>query len=229
MRRHATALCTLLFLARAHAQVSGSVTVVSDDRYRGYSLSGGEPSAQLALDYDGHGGWYAGSLAASVRPDGVPRPQWLAYLGIARPLRPGLDWDAGIRYSTVAGDADYRYAEWYLGLAAERYSLRLSYARHYFGQHAPAFYVSLDRSWPLGDRLRVLGHLGLLRRDGALAYEGRHYRADARLGLAVDWRHLELQLAWTVARGSDGPYPFGYPTGRAAARQAWVLSCSRSW
>lgn len=203
--------------------------MVSDDRFRGLSLSDGRPSAQLAVDYDGRGGWYMGALASSVRPEGVPRVQWLAYLGVAQALRPGLDWDVGVQYTRVAGEADYRYAELYAGITAERYSLRLYYARRYFGQRAPALYASLDRSWPVSGRWRLLGHLGLLRRSGILPGDSGRYRSDARLGLGVDWRHLQLQLAWTFVRGSDEPYPFDYATGRAAAREGWVFSCSRSW
>jgi uncharacterized protein (TIGR02001 family) len=202
--------------------------VVSDDRFRGFSLSDGKPSAQLAIDYDGRGGWYMGALAASVRPEGVPRVQWLAFLGIARPLRAGLDWDAGVQYTTIGGDADYRYAEYYVGLAADHYSLRLYYARHFLGADTPTLYASLDRSWPLSGRWRLLGHVGLLRRNGAIDHGSGRYRADGRLGVGLDWRHFELQLAWTVARGSDGPYPFGYDT-RRATRQVWVVSCSHSW
>lgn len=215
-------------MASTSAQVSGSATVVSDYRFRGLSLSDGQPSAQLGVAYDGRGGWYAGAMTAGVRPEGSLRAQLLAYAGFARPLRPGLNWDVGAQYSTVAGDGAYRYAEAYLGVSAERYSLRLSYARHYLGQDAPALYASFERAWPLSERLRLLGHLGLLRRNGRLGRGDGRYREDARLGLGLSWHHLQWQLAWTLARGSEEPYPFGY-AGREPARQGWVLSCSRSW
>jgi uncharacterized protein (TIGR02001 family) len=224
------ALSLLLFTTAAGAQVSGSATLLSDYRYRGVTLSDGRPAAQVALAYDGKDGGYAGLLAASVRPDGQTRAQVLAYLGIARPLRVGLDWEAGVEYSAIAGDTEYDYPEFYLGLASERSSLRLHYARHYFGQHLPVLYAELDHTWPLGGRWLLLAHLGLLRRGGpAHPEDGGRYRTDARLGLGRDWHGYDLQLAWTIARGGLEAYPFGESYESRPARQAWVLSVSRSW
>lgn len=229
MRRHAIALSALLFTTTAGAQVSGSVAALSDYRFRGVSLSDGRPAAQLSIAYDGNAGWYAGMLAASVRPDERTRVLLQAYLGIARPLRAGVEWEAGAEYSAVPDDAGYRYPEFYLGLVTDRSSLRLYYARRYFGQPVPTLYAALEHSWPLTDRLQLRGHLGLLRREGPSAYGSGRYRTDARVGLGYNWRGYDLQLAWTLARGSREPYPFGYPYDRPPARQAWVLSCSRSW
>lgn len=229
MLRHATALSALLFTATAGAQVSGSAALVSDDRYRGVSLSDGQPAAQLSLAYDGAGGWYAGALVSSVRPEHHLHPQLLGYLGLVRPLRRDWNWEAGAQYTTVPGRRDYSYPELYVGLATDQSSLRLSYARHYFGQPAPGLYAAYEHSWRLGDRLRLLGHVGLLRRNGADPDGSTRYRADARAGLSLSWRDYDLQLAWTITRGSDAPYAFGYAEGRSPARQGWVFSGSRSW
>lgn len=229
MRRYATALVSLLLIAGARAQVSGSVTLASDYRYRGLSLSDERPAAELGVAYDGAAGWYAGAMVATVRPEGGLRLQLMGYAGVARPLRSGLDWDVGVQYTTVAGDARYRYPEAYLGLDAERGSVRLAYARRYFGQPSPALYLALDHRWPLPGQLRLLGHLGVLRHNGKLRYDSTHYRFDGRIGLGLDWHHAQLQLAWTVVRGSEGPYPFGYRERDEPARQAWVLSFSRAW
>lgn len=229
VRRHAIALSALLLTTTAGAQVSGSAALLSDYRFRGISLSDGRPAAQFSVAYDGNAGWYVGMLVASVRPDDRTRAQVLAYLGIARPLRDGLDWDAGVEYSAIAGDSAYRYGELYLGLAADRSSLRVYYARHYFGQRAAALYGAIEHTWPLTDRLHLLAHLGLLRRAGATGYDTGRYRADARLGLGLDWRGYDLQLARTIARGSEEPYPFGASYDDRRTRQGWMLSLSRSW
>lgn len=224
------ALSLLLFTTAAGAQVSGSAALLSDYRYRGVSLSDGRPAAQVSLAFDGKGGWYAGLLAASVRPDGQTRTQVLAYLGVARPLRAGLDWDAGIEYSAIAGDSGYDYPQFYLGLASGRSSLRLYYARHYFGQPLPVVYAELDHTWPLGGRWLLLAHMGLLRREGpTYPRDSGRYRTDTRLGLGLDWHGYDLQLAWTAARGGLGTYPFVEPYDGPPPRQAWVLSLSRSW
>lgn len=229
MLRQAIALSALLFMTTASAQVSGSVALVSDYRFRGISLSDERPAAQLGVAYDGRNDWYAGALVSVVRPSQQARAQWLTYLGMTRPLRAGLDWEAGLEYASIAGDSRYAYPEAYLGLGSEHYSLRVYYARNYFGQGPPALYAALDRNWRLSDRLRLLGHVGLLRRNGGGDPGSSPYRADARIGLAETWRDYHLQLFWTIVRGSDEPHPFGYRRDDRARRQAWGISCSRSW
>lgn len=229
MLRQAIALSALLFMTTARAQVSGSVALVSDYRFRGISLSDERPAAQLGVAYDGRGDWYAGALVSVVRPSQQARAQWLTYLGMTRPLRASLDWEAGLEYASIAGDSGYAYPEAYLGLASEHYNLRVYYARNYFGQGSPALYAALDRHWRLSERLRLLAHVGLLRRNGGGDFESNHYRADARIGLAATWRDYHLQLFWTIVRGSDEPYPFDYSRDDRARREAWGISCSRSW
>ena len=229
MLRHAIALSALLFTTAAGAQVSGSAALVSDYRFRGISLSHEQPAAQVSVAYDATGGWYAGALAASVKPERDSRAQLLAYLGVVRPLRSNLNWEAGVDYATIAGDTGYAYPEAYLGLSNDHYSGRLYYARHYFGQNWPTLYAMLDRSWRITDHLRVLAHLGLLRRNGAADYAPSHYRVDARAGVAMTWRDFHLQLFWTITRGSDAPRPFPYTADAHPARQRWGISVSRSW
>ncbi|MFC5524841.1 TorF family putative porin [Rhodanobacter ginsengisoli] len=229
MLRRAIALSALLFTTAASAQVSGSVALVSDYRFRGVSLSDERPAAQLALAYDQRDGWYAGMLASTVRPSGTLRTQLLTYLGLARPLGAGLDWEAGVDYASIVGEGRYDYSEAYVGLSTEHYSGRLYYTPHDFGQPSPALYATIDRHWQLTDRLRLLGHLGLLRRNGHADDESSHYRADARAGLGMTWRDYHLQLFWTIVHGSDAPYPFGYRPGSQPARQVWGVSLSRSW
>ena len=47
----------LSLAANASGEVSGTVTVVSDYRYRGVSLSDNEPAVQLGIAYDEARGW----------------------------------------------------------------------------------------------------------------------------------------------------------------------------
>ena len=63
--------CTVgLWLALASvdvaAQISGTVSLVSNYRFRGISLSADEPAAQLGIAYDDATGWYAGGFASTV-------------------------------------------------------------------------------------------------------------------------------------------------------------------
>lgn len=234
MLRHAVVLCALLCAGEAHAQVSGSVTLLSDYRYRGISLSDGDPAAQVALNWDGPGGVYAGTLASSVRMgrSSGTGAQLLPYLGYAHRLRPGLSWDVGVVYAAFTGDRGYDYAEAYAGLAGERFGLRLHYSHRYFGEGPPVLYAEGNGSFPLSPRVRLLGHIGVLRRNGGSGrYSGEansRYRYDASVGAGLTLGAYDLQLR-RVASGGGVYYRFGYPAHGAAVDDAWTLSVSRTW
>lgn len=236
MLRNAVVLCALFCAGAASAQVSGSFALLSDYRYRGVSLSDGDPAAQLALNWDGPGGVYAGTLASGVRLAGDAgmraQLQLLPYLGYARRLRPGLSWDVGADYAAFTGDRGYDYAEAYAGLAGERLGLRLHYAHRYFGEGPPVLYAEGNGSLPLSPRLRLLGHLGVLRRNGGNGRYGgeapSRYRYDASAGAGLTLGAYDLQLRRIANRGG-AYYRFGYPARAAAVDDAWTLSVSRTW
>src|SRR4051794_25476402 len=91
----------LSFTSPAAAQVGTSVSVFSDNRFRGYSLSGGRPVGILDLSYDAPNGFYAalsGSVVAT-RHDGL-RPLGIQLNGgYAKRLSSGLTVDAGVTHS----------------------------------------------------------------------------------------------------------------------------------
>ena len=233
MLRGAVALWTLLCASEACAQVSGSVTLVSDYRYRGISLSDGQPTAQLSIAYDRPDGWYTGAFASRVqfRPRSSDETQLLTYLGYARRTGGGLSWELGAEYAAFTGRYDYDYPEVYVGLASDRIGGRIYYARRYYGMDAPQVYAELNGAHELSDRLRLLAHLGWSRHNGSgrTTYGTDRHRFDARLGIGAVLDGFDLQLAWVTTDGSDDAYAPIPPIGSGAANQTWVLSLSRSW
>ena len=222
MPRCLFALWAALSASAVCAQVTGSVGVVSDDRFRGVSLSDAQPALQLDLDAQGGNGWYAGGFASSIR---IARPaaQVVAYFGRAwRAWRANADWnwDAGFAYARFGGRArDYSYPEIYIGATHGDLAARLSYSNDYFGQHRSSLYAELNATHAFTRRLRWLGHLGVLR-SGA-----DHYRGDARIGLGFDVAGFDVQAARTFGAGSGVAYPL---YGRAV-RAAWVFGVTRAW
>jgi uncharacterized protein (TIGR02001 family) len=208
----------------AWAQVSGSVALVSDYRYRGVSESGERPALQASLAYDAPSGWYAGAFVSTMArgEEAGTGLRALSYLGYARSLREGYAWDAGFTYSADLGRTGYDYPEVHLGLTGERFSARLSWAEDYFGQSHRAVYGELELWQPLAEGLRLLGHLGLLRLTPGSAGADRA-RADLRAGIAMDLGPYALALSWV---GRDGP-PLTYPAGDPGGQSALVLSLSR--
>jgi uncharacterized protein (TIGR02001 family) len=218
-------LWLLMCAGACRAQAAGSVAVVSDYRYRGISLSDGEPALQLQLDRDFASGAYAGLMLSSVRVYDTAGMQWLPYAGIVRE-RSGLRWEAGVQYHgfTVRG---LDFVQWFAGVGGERVQARLHYAPRYFGA-IPAWYLEVDAQQRLSERWRLLGHAGVLRVGGHEddADEDR-LRSDLRIGVAAAWRAVDVQLAWVHACcAEDYRGGHGYP---GPDRQAWVLQLAHRW
>jgi uncharacterized protein (TIGR02001 family) len=225
--RGAVALWVLFFAVGACAQVSGSLTLVSDYRYRGISLSDEQPAAQVSIAYDHSSGWYAGAFASTVDLANQSRRdlQLLSYVGYARRARPGLSWEVGAGYSAFTGARGYDYPEVFWGVTSDRVSARIYYAPDYFGQGPAALYVELNGTRPLTDRLHLLGHIGVLRLGSrsAATYGSGRYRFDGQAGIGIDLDGVSIQLAWVATATANA----AYPASESRTRNALVVSVSR--
>ena len=208
----------------AHAQVSGSVGAVSDYRYRGYSLSAGDPTLQAGIAWDGASGAYAGLFASGVRHGGSGDTLWIPYAGYARRDRQGRSWDIGVRYSHFADAGYFDYPELHVGVSFRHVALRVHYAHEYFGGASSA-YVGIDGDVPLAERLRLLLHAGAAH---ALDGGGEGSRDDARIGLSWTSRACDVTMTWHVVGGGDAD-PYYYAPWNPDDRQGWVLGCVHRW
>ena len=228
--RHAVALWFALVAANVSAQVSGSLALVSDYRFRGVSLSHNKPAAQLGAVYDDARGWYAGAFASTVQfaePSSSRELQTIAFGGYVWRFGSGLSSEVGADYSAFTGAGGYSYAEVYWGIAYENLSGRLYYAPRYFVHDSDAIYGEVNGAQPLLDRVRLLAHAGVLRNSSENLYTGRsvHYVFDARLGVGVDFDQFNVQLNWVGSSSANAAYPVSGTRGRSGA----VLSVSRSF
>jgi len=207
------ALCASLALlcTTALAQTGGSIAVVSDDRYRGVSLSDEQPTARLTISHDAASGWFGGGSLASVTLD-PPRHQWqlLAYLGHAMRLTERLAADGGVIAVHFGADGRYDYHEWFGGLSGERWNTRLHVSTSYFGSGVNTAYAELNIGFPLDRRLRITTHLGVLARiGGKTSSDAEPAHADARLGVVFSRDPWQFELA-LVGGGNAGLYPVAY-------------------
>ena len=150
----------------ACAQVSGSVTLLSDFRYRGTSLSDGLPTAQATWPGIAATAGMAGLQLTRVRfmyPGARLELQTIPYLGYVHRLRAGLSAEAACStrgYSTRTPTTSRTSMS---GCRGGQLRSRLSWTPHYFGQ-SPAWYAELDGSHALRTPWRVIGHVGVLQR-----------------------------------------------------------------
>jgi len=166
--------------------MAGSVSVNSDYRFRGYSLSYGKPVASAELSYDDRSGLYVnGAVTGVARSGSVGLLGYQTNLGFARRISPTVSIDAGVthslyRYRIYDINRSASYDEAYLGLNAHNISARLSYSPHYFRPDVTTLYVEVEAGFQPAAKWRLSGHVG------ALKYLTTPYDFDGRTRL--DWR-----------------------------------------
>jgi uncharacterized protein (TIGR02001 family) len=209
--RWALASLSALGATASIAQVSANASLVSDDRFRGVSLTQGHAAAQLDVAYDHASGLYAGAFASNVEfdPASGQQLQWVGYAGYARRLQNGLSVDAGAAYSDFSNDADYRYWELHAGVASEAVSARLYYSPNYFGGSIHTLYAELNGSYRLTERFKAIGHAGVVQAFAGATDQagGDHPHADFLAGVEYHVQPFSLQVARVFSDGASSIYP----------------------
>jgi uncharacterized protein (TIGR02001 family) len=168
------------------AQVTAEAGLQNDYRYRGYSLTDGNPVATVTLGYDDPSGVYAGGNLVGTFDDGEPElVAAQGTLGYAARVSPELSIDAGVSRTEygayVFGDAVH-YTEVYLGLATRNVATRVRYSPDYYRSDWETLYVEIDGGLEVAPDWFVDAHAGQLTYLGEIGpYLVRH-TYDWRLG-----------------------------------------------
>jgi uncharacterized protein (TIGR02001 family) len=201
----------LAFAAPGTAQVGAAISVFSDQRFRGYSLSDGRPVGILDLSYDAPDGLY-GAVSASIvatRHDGLQPLGLQLNGGYAKRLPSGLTLDVGIVHSNYSSysttPTGKSYTEAYVGVAGKILSSRISVSPDYFNRGAWTVYSQVDAALPGGKQLHFTAHVGMLvALDGRRTGESYRPQFDWRVGLARDLGQVSVNVALAgTGRGRD--------------------------
>lgn len=188
----------------ALAQTSADLSVVSEYALRGVS-QGRNPAVQLRVDHDFDGGWYAGTFASPIDLYGRGQGLLIVYGGRALPLTTRLSWDAGVTRTIYLRNHEVDYHEFYAGLTYDRVNARISYSPAYYGG-GRTVYLDLNGGIPLGERVALALHAGLLHPLDSDYHWSDRDRADLRATLAYDtgdWR-LQAGVQTLVHAGGEG-------------------------
>jgi len=199
----------LFTIVTAQAQISGDATVVSDYRFRGVSLSQGNPEAQVDIGYDSPNGIYAGGFASGVNLNGADAEQFIAYSGYTSRFSSGLSWESGISSAFYSGISHLNYSEAFVGLTSDNYSARIYYSPRYLDQNTSTLYAELNAAFTLEEEWRLLAHVGLLHpfSDGNNGASELVSRYDGRLAIDARLADWDAQLAWVILQEKSTLYP----------------------
>lgn len=210
-------LSALVVAPSARAQVSASVSVASDYRLWGVSLTDRRPAASLNLDYNDLSGVYLGgsAIAEQTSRTGVEMLGHVEYLGLATHRDGGVSWDVGVRNQSTTLYADrrreLRYSDVYLGASRDDLSLYVHYYPDRISHSGSLVYVDLSGAIRRAQNWRLSGHVGVLTPlEGSGGQKGGRERYDLRLGVTREFRTCEITLGWTAA--SPKPRPTGLPS-----------------
>lgn len=190
--------------ARA-AAASGSLSVLSDYRYRGLSLSDERPVVSLDLAGDFTNGIYLGASALGVwtAHSGFRALGLQEYAGYARRLNPQITGEVGVTNANYTeayvGGSAVRNTEVYVGLSGHGLAGRLFYSSNYFNQGYPTLYGELNGVARLRAGWRLTGHVGVLTRTS----RAERVNYDWRVGVAKEIKAVTLEAAVTGAGGDD--------------------------
>lgn len=215
----------------AIAQVSGTIAVQNDDRFRGRSVSEGEPVAMVALNYDLESGVSVGG--ATVLTTNGPNIGLLrasGHVGYAHSLSRTVAVDGGVvaqvytdRYS---GGRSQSFAEVFAGITVGAVALHASYSPSYLDAGLETLYLEANAVRDLGDDFRATAHIGVLNRlSGDGSFGGANTRWDAQVGVTKDVGLTSIFLNASTAGSGTGTYFDGPWQGR----DALVIGISRSF
>ena len=193
---HGLAAVGLTFAAAtASAEVTGTVSAVSDYNFRGISLSANDPALQGSIDYAHDSGFYAGAWASNIDygddVDGDVEVD--LYLGFAGGVEDGLGWDLGAVYYTYPGSDDIEdYPEFYAGINYGAFELKQWYTHDYAGAEVDALYTEANASFELPADFSLNLHLGYNYGD---AFEDEEFM-DYSVGVGYTLGHFDLGLTY---------------------------------
>lgn len=188
------------------ATLSGDVTLVSDYRFRGVSLSDGKIVPQAGLNVSLENGLYAGTWASRIAPTaGGARTEIDLYAGYSHELGGGLALDGFVTWYGYPGDSGANYFETLgeFSWSKEETGLTMGLAfapkqdalRDENDVRATNFYSWLGIDQGIGDAfpLPIIFSARIGRENGVFDYVDNGAKWDWRIGLDIEpMPHIKL-------------------------------------
>jgi uncharacterized protein (TIGR02001 family) len=221
----------LAFAGVASAELSGTVTAVSDYDFRGASQTAKDPAIQGSLDFSTEAGWYIGAWASNVDfgPDVAADYEVDLYTGFSGGEEDGLGWDVGFIYYAYPDDSDLNYPEIYGKLSYGMFSGGLFYSNDWVNSDESSLYATADVSVPVGETgLSIDGHAGYSF-SGFWSDVDSEY-VDYSIGVGYTLGRFDLALKYVDTTLDDGDFWFsGEDVNNTEGRAIFSISTTFPW
>ena len=226
-------LCSLLLLlpAFSFAEISASITPVSEYRSYGRSQTDKNPALQGTVNFVHKSGFYYKNWwsTMSLASGSEQKFELDTYFGFAHAFNSDFSIDLGVAPYLFFGSsaaADINYEDFYVTAAYKNSSLTTYYAPEYIGNSdSHAYRLELNHSIPMED-YRLGLHAAHTHRTGKVrdAYDGSSQYGYNYVGVsaAKEWHGytwLALATATDITKGA----------GHDNAKPALVLKVTKAW
>jgi len=219
------ALSLLALGAAAHADVTATVTAVSDYDFRGITQTAQDPALQASIDYTHESGFYIGAWGSNV--DFGDCCDESIEVDIYAGFRGGEDvtWDVGGVYYTYPGADNIDFPEIYASVGYKMVSGKIWYSNDFGSSGDSAWYYEANLNVPLPSNFGASAHIG--KSDGD--YWGDNDYFDWNVGVTYALGHFTLGLKYID--GSDLEIANDTPddVGSSDARAVFSVSTTFPW
>jgi uncharacterized protein (TIGR02001 family) len=221
------ALVLLASAAAANAEVTGTVSVVSDYNWRGVSQSAQDPALQGSIDYAHASGFYAGVWGSNVDfgdccDENIETDLYAGFSG-----GEDVTWDVGFIYYYYPGAEGLDYPEVYAGLGYKGFEGKLWYSSDFANYDDQAWYFEVNAAYELPANFGLEAHVGFSTGDGIEAAYGVDNYSDWSVGVTYALSHFDLGVK--NADGSDLHTLDGTPDDVLSSEGVFIFSVATSF
>jgi uncharacterized protein (TIGR02001 family) len=223
------AVVLALSAAAAQADVSATITAVSDYDFRGLTQTRQNPALQGSVDITGQSGWYLGAWASNVDFGGDENIEVDLYGGFAGGET--FPWDVGIIDYTYPQSNDLRdFPEIYASLGWKWLKGKVWYSDNFGGSRDNAFYYEGNAAIPLPANFGLNLHAGYSDGDyWSKDKAGIQSYLDWSVGVTYAMGHFNLGLKWVDGSDYTPANNAYHDIGNSDARAIFSISTTFPW
>ncbi len=222
------ALVMMASASIAHAQLSGTVTVVSDYDFRGVTQTAGDPALQGSIDWAAESGLYLGAWASNVDFGNCCDEDYEVDLYAGFSGGDDVTWDVGFIYYLYPGAEDLDFPEIYAEAGWNWLSGKIWYSNDFGNSDESSFYYEANGNWEVAENFGLTAHIGYSDGDAIdVLFEDSYM--DWSVGVTYTLGNFDLGLKYVD--GSDLEILDGTPgdVSSSEARAIFSVSTTFPW